>query len=87
MGVSRIQLTIDRLVLNGFDQADRRALVEALRAQLSEMLSDPLARSQWTHSGRTPVLRLGRMPIESGTAGAGKFGKQMAQAMGRGLKT
>jgi len=86
VGVSRIQLTIDRLVLKGFDQADSRALTEALRAQLSEMMSDPLARSPLIRSRRIPLLRLGRMPIESGTAGARRFGKQMARAMGRGLK-
>ena len=86
MGVSRIQLTIDRLMLKGFDQADSRALTEALRAQLSEMMSDPLARSPLISSRRIPLLRLGRMPIESGTAGARRFGKQMARAMGRGLK-
>lgn len=86
MGVSKIQLTIDRLVLNGLDQAESRALVEALRAQLSEMLSDPVAGAQMARYRRTPVLRLGQMPIDSGATGAWKFGKQMARAMGRGLK-
>jgi len=86
VGVSRIQLTIDRLVLNGLDAHDSRALVEALRSQLSEMLADPLARRQWTHSSPTPATNLGKMPLEPGTAGARRFGKQMARAMGRGLK-
>ena len=86
MGVSKIQLNIDRLVLNGIDPAESKALVEALRAQLFEMLSDPVARAHMAYARRTPVLRLGWMPIESGTAGAGKFGRQMAQAMRRGLK-
>jgi len=31
-------------------------------------------------------LKLGRMPLEAGTAGVRKFGKQMAHAVGRGLK-
>lgn len=86
MGVSRIQLTIDRLVLNGLDAADGKALVETLRAQLSQALSDRKNRAQWARSHRTPVLKLGRMPLEAGAAGARKFGEQVASAVGRGLK-
>ena len=40
-GMSRIRLTIDRLVLNGFDALEGKALSEALRAQLS--LAQPVA--------------------------------------------
>ena len=86
MGVSRIHLTIDRLVLRGMDAADSRALTETLRAQLSGLLTDRATREQWARSHRTPVLKLGRMPLEPGTAGARQFGKQMARAVGRGLK-
>jgi hypothetical protein len=50
------------------------------------MLSDPKTRADMVRSRRMPLLRLGRMPIESGSAGTRKFGKQMAQAMGSGLK-
>ena len=86
MGVSRIHLTIDRLVLNGLDSADSKALAETLQTHLSQMLADRSARAQWARSHRTPVLKLGRMPLEAGTSGARKFGKQMAHAVGRGLK-
>jgi hypothetical protein len=84
--VSRIHLTIDRLVLNGIDRADSKALVDSLRAQLSEQLADRTLRMQWARSHRTPVLKLGHMPLEAGSAGAGKLGKQMARAVGKGLK-
>jgi hypothetical protein len=86
VGVSRIHLTIDRLVLNGLDRADSKALVETLQTELSEMLSDRRTRAQWARAHRTPVLKLGRMPLEAGTAGARRLGKQMARALGKGLK-
>jgi len=86
VGVSRIRLTIDRLTLNGLDSGDAKALVETLRTQLSRVLSDPAQRANWARSHRKPVLKLGRMPLEAGTAGVRKFGKQMAHAVGRGLK-
>jgi hypothetical protein len=84
--MSRITLTIDRLVLNGIEPGDRKALVEGLRAELSQVLSDPAGRAEWARSHRTPVLKLGRMSLEGGPAGGRKFGKQMARAVGRGLK-
>ena len=86
MGVSRIHLTIDRLVLNGLDSADSKALAETLQTHLSQMLADRSARAQWARSHRAPWLKLGRMPLESGPSGARKFGKQMAHAVGKGLK-
>jgi len=84
--MSRVRVTIDRLVLKGLEPAHRKALVEGLQAELSQVLSDPGARAEWAHSHRTPVMKLGRMPLESGTAGGAKFGKQMARAVGKGLK-
>ena len=84
--MSRVRVTIDRLVLKGLEPADRKALVEGLQAELSYVLSDPAARATWAQSHRTPVLKLGRMPWEAGTAGGRKFGKQVARAVGRGLK-
>ena len=84
--MSRIRLTIDRLVLNGFDALEGKALSEALRAQLSESLSDRATQAEWARSHRTLMLKLGRMPLEAGTIGAGKFGRQVARAMGKALK-
>jgi hypothetical protein len=84
--VSRVQVTIDQLVLRGFDPADRKALVEGLQGELSRVLADPAARAAWARSHRTPVLRLGRMPLEPGTSGGREFGGGLARAIGRGLK-
>jgi len=84
--MSRIRLNIDRLVLNGLESGAEKALVESLQGELSKLLSDPVARAEWARSHRTPVLKLGRMPLGAGAAGGSKFGKQMARAVGRGLK-
>jgi hypothetical protein len=85
--VSRILLAIDRVVLKGFEPADRKALVEGLESELSRLLADPATRRQWARSHRTPVLRLGRMPLEPGPAATRKFGSSMARAIGKGLNT
>jgi hypothetical protein len=82
--MSRVRVTIDSLVLKGLDPTARKGLVEGLRAELSRVLSDPAVRGAWTHSQRTPVLKLGRMPLEPGAAGG--FGRGLARAIVKGRK-
>jgi hypothetical protein len=84
--VSRVHLTIDRLVLSGLEPGDRKALVEGLKAELSQILSDPAARAALGGSRRTPVLKLGRMLLEPGPAGGRKFGGGLARAIGKGMR-
>jgi len=84
--MSRIRVTIDQLVLKGIDAGDRKALAEALQSELARVLADPATRAQWARSHRTPVLKLGRMPLEPGPAGGRKFGTALARSVGRGLK-
>jgi hypothetical protein len=84
--MSRIHLTIDQLVLGGLDPASRAAFVARLKNELSVLLADPASRAAWARSHRTPVLRLNRMGLEPGVAGAGKLGRQVAQGIARGLK-
>jgi hypothetical protein len=86
VGVTRIRVTIDELVLKGIEARDRNALVDGLRSELARVLADPATRAEWARTHRTPVLRLGQFPLESGPAGRRKLGKGMARAIGRGLK-
>jgi hypothetical protein len=81
----RIRLNVDHLKLNGFDPAEARALAQALEAQLPHVLASLTGQGEWARPHRTPVLKLGRMPLNPGTAGAGELGKQVANAVGRGL--
>ena len=84
--MSRIHVHIDWLVLNGFGQLEGNALAEALQKQISAGLGDASVRAEWARPHRTPVLKLGRMPLAAGATGATAFGKQMGRAVVRGLK-
>jgi hypothetical protein len=84
--VSRINLTIDHLVLRGFEPGDRKALVEGLQSELSRVLADPATRAEWARPHRTAFLRLGPMPLAPGPSGTRKFAGTVARAIGRGLK-
>jgi hypothetical protein len=84
--MSRIHVNIDRLVLKGFGQLEGKALAEALQSNLSQLLAGKASQSDSARSHRTPVLKLGRMALQSGPRGASNFGKQMARAVVRGLK-
>lgn len=86
MGVSRIQLTIDHIVMRGFDPADRDAILVGLRAELERALADPATRAEWARSHRTPVLKLGRIPFTPGPSGGRTFGTRVGGAIGKGLK-
>ena len=83
--MSRIAVKIDRLVLRGFDPADQHSLVDGLKRELARILADPATRIKSARSGRTPVLRLGRTPVEPGRGGARKLGGAIAIAIGNGI--
>lgn len=84
--MSRIHLHIDRIVLRGVDAADRHALVQGLQTELARVLVDPEARAAMKASRRVPVLRLGRMAMTPGPAGARSFGTGVARAIGKGIR-
>jgi hypothetical protein len=84
--MSPIHVHIDRVVLRGIDAADRDALVAGLKTELTRVLSDPATQGGMTKSRRTPLMRLGKMPMEEGIGGARKLGGGIAQAIGRGIK-
>jgi hypothetical protein len=84
--MTRIQVSIDRLVLKGFDSAEKKALVAALESELTVRLADAGNRAEPVRSHRTPVLRLAQMPFEPGPAGGRKLGCGIARAIGKGLK-
>lgn len=83
--MSRIRVTIDQVVLTGFEADAGRSVVEALKAELSDMLADPERRVRWARSHHTPVLRFGRMPFRPGTSGHRRLGGAIARGIGKGL--
>lgn len=84
--MSKVYLHIDRIVLRGVDGADRQALVQGLQSELGRVLADPVNRAAMTVSKQVPVLRLGKMTLTPGTAGARTFGAGVARAIGKGLE-
>jgi hypothetical protein len=86
VGVRRIHLTIDRVVLTGFQPAEARALASALESQLLHALADKEMLPAWARPHHTPVLKLGRLALPPGAAGARSFGRTLGTAIGRGLK-
>jgi hypothetical protein len=83
--MSTIHVHIDRIVLRGIDPADQKALISGLRTELSRILTDPATRTAQIGSRRTPVLRLGKLPLGQGTAGARTLGTGIARAIGKGI--
>jgi hypothetical protein len=79
----RLTLNIDRLVLRGIDPLDQRALVDGLKVELARVLGEPAMRGALGQSRRTPVLRLGTVPMPSGLAGARTLGGDVAKAISR----
>jgi hypothetical protein len=78
--MSRIRVTIDRLALAGFSPAERTAMVDGLKGELSRALADPAVRNRYA-SRHTPVLKLGAMPMTPGPAGGRTFGVGLARAI------
>jgi hypothetical protein len=84
---ARINLTIDRLVLGGLEPAARSSFVEGLRSELGRVLADPATlaaiREGRSNPRRTPVLRLGQVPLQPSISGARTLGRAVARAIGR----
>lgn len=80
---ARMNVTIDRLVLRGMDPAARSAFVDGLRGELTRVLADPATRAEMKTSQRTPVLRLGQMPLGPGPSSARGLGRSVARAIER----
>jgi len=84
--MSKIHVTIDRMVLSGLDPAARHAFITRLKTELTRALADPAQRADWTNLRRTPVLRLGRVALDPGVGGARKLGGYVAKGIARGSK-
>ena len=84
--MSPIHVHIDRLVLRGIDPSDRHALVAELKSELARVLAESATQGAIAKSRRTPVMRLGKMPMEQGIGGASKLGGGIARAIGKGIK-
>ena len=84
--MSRIRVQIDRLALMGLHPGQEKGLVDALRAELSQILSDPADHRAWALSRRIPVVRIADVPLHSGPAGGNRNGVAIARGIAHGLR-
>jgi hypothetical protein len=84
--MSRVRVTIDRIVLKGFQAGGGNAIAESLRTELSRVLADQAAHGEWARSQRTPALRPAPITLTPGTEGGRKVGRGLARTIGRALR-
>jgi hypothetical protein len=87
MSRGRTTVVIDRVVLRGVDPRHAQALTSSLKAELSRVLSEPQAHAALTGGRRAEMLRLGKLPLAPGAAGARRFGANVARSLGKGMRT
>lgn len=85
MGMRRVVIHIECLVLNGFRFEDRHAIAMGLQQELSRVLADPQAVQGLTSLGDISRLQVGRMHIAQGSKPP-RLGAQVAQGIGKGMK-
>jgi hypothetical protein len=86
MSDTTLTLHIDRLVLRGIDPLDQHALVDGLKTELARVLAEPAMRAALGQSRRTPLLRLGSLPMQPGLTGARTLGSGVAKAIARKMQ-
>lgn len=90
MSAPRLKLTIDRVVLRGIDPLDQRAFAAGLEQELAKLLRSPEVRTELAQQKKptrvTPVLRLGRTPLQPGQIGARALGSSVAQGIARAVR-
>jgi hypothetical protein len=74
-------VTIDRLVLRGVDPHHAQALAESLKTELARTFAQPGSDERLQRAQDAPLLRLGRVPLSTGRAGARTFGTNLARAI------
>jgi hypothetical protein len=83
--MKQVRVNVERLALQGLDPGQRQALVDGLRTELARLLADPATRVGTAKPRRTPVLRLGNMPLATGNSGGRTVGIGIARAIARSL--
>ena len=84
--MNRIILHIYKLVLRGFNHEDRQGIAEGLQQELVRMFADPQAAQQLTANGDVSRLRIGSIRIGQNSKPQ-HVGSQVAQGIGKGMKT
>lgn len=81
---ARIHISIGRLMLRGFDEAQRAPVAAQLRAELSRLLADPAIAVEIARSRHVPTLRIPAAP--AAMSAWAPAGVQAAASIVRGLR-
>jgi hypothetical protein len=85
MGMKRVVVHIDRLVLNGFRHQDRHAIALGLQEELGRVFADQEAVSLLRAMGDVSQLQVGSVPIEH-VSKPQRVGESVAHGIGRAIK-
>jgi hypothetical protein len=85
MSRPRTVIHIDRVVLRGVDPSQAKAIVEGLKTELANVFAGA-ASGGLRRSYRAEAIRLGKLPLGAGSAGARRFGAAVARAAGKGMR-
>jgi hypothetical protein len=81
VGVSRVVVHIDRLVLRGFRHEDQHGIAAGVQHELSRLFSDRETVSDLRRIGDVPRLRVGGVNVPQGSAPQ-RVGESVARAIG-----
>jgi hypothetical protein len=79
--MSRVRVRIDQVAVRGLDSVAADAVIDALRLELARVLVKSTALP--TRSQRTPVVKLGPIPLQVGSSSARNLGQSTAHAIAR----
>jgi hypothetical protein len=80
-----MKIQIDRLVLRGLDGLNPRVFAETLQAELARAMQKSQAQAAMQQSSTTPALKLGRLPMQPGVAGARTLAAGVARSIAGGI--
>jgi hypothetical protein len=83
MGMKRVIVRIDRLVLKGFGQADHDLIGADLQSELARLLADPEGVEQLASLGYVPSIRAEKghvdQPVRGGISAARAIARMRAR--------
>jgi hypothetical protein len=84
MGMRRVVVHIDRLVLNGFRDADPQAIGEGMRTELTRLLADPATGGRLASLGHVAGLHAGKIRLAPDARPRG-LGISAGRAIAKGI--
>jgi hypothetical protein len=84
MGMKRVVVHINRLVLKGFRKADSHAIGEGMRSELARLLADPVTGERLASLGDVSRMYAGKVKLTH-DAKPQRFGISAGRAIAKGF--